>query len=257
MKVRTIGLAAGKNGLSRVFACLAAGAIIVAASACTSNADAKDSSGAADSNSASTEAVATGPSDVATDTDPTNVAADSSTAGADPSESEMQSLEPASTAAPIPTPATTNVPAPGGGDINHTVADVPITTQSAVSADATVDLGGSVTANIVESKTITGVARGVGEVGGPAIELTIQIKNGSSAPIQLNAINVSVEDSASVPAGSLSGDPASPLIGTLESGASATGVFVFALPPSPQDPMHVAVSYAAGFPVALFAVSAK
>jgi hypothetical protein len=157
----------------------------------------------------------------------------------------------------VPPAVTTDVPAPGGGDINQTVAEVPVTTNSPIDTSQTADLGGSVTANIVETKNIDGIARGAGEVGGPAIALTIEVNNGSGSPIELSDILVTAEDNAGTPAGPLSGDPASPLTGTLASEESAKGVFVFTFPSGAQEPMNVAVSYAAGFPVALFAVNVK
>ncbi len=152
----------------------------------------------------------------------------------------------------IPSAATTPVPQPQPGDINQTVAEVPVTTLPAAAVTETADLGTGVSVEVLDVKPVTGTARGPGEVGGPAAAVTIRITNSSPAAVPLNEVEITAQDNAGTPAGTLSGDPAAPLTGQLAAGQTANGVYVFSLGASHQNPLKLSISYAAGSPVALY-----
>ncbi|MBN9174446.1 MAG: hypothetical protein J0I70_09885, partial [Microbacterium sp.] len=52
-------------------------------------------------------------------------------------------------------------------------------------------------------------------------------------------------------------DPYKPFSGSISSGASATGTFVFRLPAQERQSLSITVQYVAGAPVALFAGNVK
>lgn len=152
----------------------------------------------------------------------------------------------------IPAAATTPVPPPQPGDINQTVAAVPVTTLPAAAVAETAEVGSGVLVEVVDVKPVTGTGRGPGEVGGPAAAVTVKITNSSPAVVALSQLEVTAQDSAGTPAGPLSGDPAAPMSGELAAGASGSGVYVFSLGASHQNPLMLSISYAAGAPVALY-----
>ncbi len=151
-----------------------------------------------------------------------------------------------------PTLATTEVPAPGGGNVDQTVPEIPVTTLPAVPVSETADLGQDVAVTITDVKSVTGVARGPGEVGGPAAALTVKVENEGQDPISLSNFGIAANDNAGTPAISLSGEPASPMSGSVGPGQSASGVYVFALPANHLNPLQISISYGAGSPTALF-----
>lgn len=153
--------------------------------------------------------------------------------------------------------ATTVVPAPGGGNVNQTVPSEPVTTLPALPPLSTATIGPGITANIKGVKSLTGVARGIGEVGGPAVALTLEVNNGTEALLDLSTVGFTVSDAAGVPSGALTGAPSAPLSGSLEPGKSATGVYVFTVPTGHKNPMQISISYGAGSPIALITTDVR
>ncbi len=152
----------------------------------------------------------------------------------------------------IPPAATTPVPAPQSGDINSTVSAVPMTTLPAAAVKETAEVGADIDVEVEKVTPVTGVARGPGEVGGPAAAVTVKMTNNSGKPIALNQVQVTAQDTSGRPTPSVSGEPASPMTGNLDSGKTATGVYVFTLGDGFSNPLVVSISYSAGAPVALF-----
>lgn len=157
--------------------------------------------------------------------------------------SDAPSIEPA---------ATTPVPAPQGGDINQTVAAVPVTTAPAVPLDSAADFGGGVRVEMVELNRIDTTAQGPGEIAGPGVAIKLRFVNDSSAAVSLDNVIVNLADGSQQPGLPMSAAPAQPLRGSVDPGASAEGVYVFTLPPDFTNPTSVTVSYAAGAPTVVF-----
>jgi hypothetical protein len=228
---------------------------VLAVAGCSSSSD----------DAASTTSSATGPSASADGstadssvTSAESTASGSSDASASPTEAAPPS-EAASSAASseVPAPATTPVPAPGGGDINQTVPAVELTSAAPVSLTATADFGGGVTVDLASIESTQTTAQGPGEVAGPGLVITVRIKNGSAAAVPLNAVNVTVSDGAQTPASPMSGTPAAPFSGEVAPGAEAQGVYVFTLPGEYTDPATVTVSYSTDAPIVVFTGNAK
>lgn len=154
-------------------------------------------------------------------------------------------------------PATTPVPAPGGGDINQTVPEVEITSNSPVPLTETADFGNGVTVNLAAIQSITTEAQLPGEIAGPGVQVTVDIVNSSSDAIDLGAVIVDLADAAGTPAIPMSASPASPFVGSLAAGQTATGVYVFTVPSTYANPATVSVSYSTKAPVAVFVGDAK
>ena len=127
-----------------------------------------------------------------------------------------------------------------------------LTTAAPVSLTETADFGGGVTVDLASIESVTTTAQGPGEVAGPGLVIKIRIKNGSSAAVPLNAVNVTVSDGAQTPASPMSAAPAAPFSGDLAPGAEATGVYVFTLPGEYTNPATVTVSYSTDAPIVVF-----
>jgi hypothetical protein len=86
-----------------------------------------------------------------------------------------------------------------------------------------------VSVTVTETKKVDLTARGPGEVAGPGVAVTVTIVNNSGSPVNLSgaAVNAFVGDTPASPSDSA---PASPFVGKLPSGGTATGVYVFRAP---------------------------
>lgn len=156
----------------------------------------------------------------------------------------------------IAPPPTTEVPAAGGGDINETVAPVSLTTAPSVALTETAQFGGGVTADLTSITRQDIAAQGPGEISGPGLVVTIKITNRSSAPINLDAVNVTLDDGNATPASPMSGDPFNPFSGDLAVGAETSAVYVFALPTDYKNPSNFTVSYSTDAAVLVFSGNA-
>lgn len=117
---------------------------------------------------------------------------------------------------------------------------------------STAAYGNGVTVTVSGVRKINTTAVLPGEIAGPGVQLTIVFRNGSSAPIDLGNAVVDLQDAAGVSATSMTATPAKPVSGSLNSGATATGSYVFTLGKNFPGPAHLSVSYSAQAPVVLF-----
>ncbi len=180
--------------------------------------------------------------------------------GADPTVDASESDANSGTAG-VPDPsapaATTPVPAPGGGDINQTVPAVELTTNSPVELTQTAEAGSGVKISLAGIESVTTVSELPGEIAGPGLKITITVQNTSAAAVDLNNVVVDVQDAAGTPSIPMGASPAAPFTGSVQPGASATGVYVFTLPTSYTNPATVVFSYSTEAPVVLFVGDAK
>lgn len=141
-------------------------------------------------------------------------------------------------ASPSPPPVSS---APGG---RPTAAPVPITATAAPVR--------GVTARVARIEAVTGKAELPGEVGGPALRLTVEVDNDTRKAVDLRGLVVNLyvgRDAA--PAVELStGERAMP--DSVAPGKSATGVWVFTVPADERDPIAVEVDLATDVPVVVF-----
>jgi hypothetical protein len=114
------------------------------------------------------------------------------------------------------------------------------------------DFGGQVAIRVTELAAITATAELPGEVAGPAVAITIDINNGSAAPIGLDSVTVDLTDGDGNPALPMSTDPSKPFSGVVAAGEQRTAVYVFTAPVDARDDMSLTVNYSTGAPTVLF-----
>jgi hypothetical protein len=191
--------------------------------------------------------------------EPTSAAAPESPAAL-PTTDALPANQPASTtadqpsaAAPQPAPANAApTQAPGQGNIAIEIPEVAVSTQAAVPMTSSASFAGAVTASVASVRSTIAEAIGPGEIGGPAIAVTVEIVNGSADPVDLDTVYVTLNDSTDSPGIPTSGNPARPLSGPLPAGARAQGVYVFTVAESLRDPVTVLVGYATAAEVVSF-----
>lgn len=125
----------------------------------------------------------------------------------------------------------------------RTLPKIPITAPAA--------FGGGVFARVVHTSAIRVSAHGPGDVGGNAVAVTLAITNKSGAVILLNSVSVNAVYAATVPASPFETKPAAPIHGSLASGATRSGVYVFMIPSAHRHDVTILVSYSPGHPIAV------
>ena len=160
--------------------------------------------------------------------------------------------DPTTTAAPV----STSGPAPVSGDINQVVPEVTMPTNPPVPLTGTADFGGQITARLSEVTPIDATAKIPGEISGPALQVTVEITNGSADAIGLDSVSVNLATKDGTPASPITTDPAAPLSGVLAPGEKRSGVYVFTVPTDALGDVSVDVLYSAGAPIVLFQGSA-
>lgn len=156
----------------------------------------------------------------------------------------------ASSGAALPSPSGTwTEPATDAPEGPQTPAPLP--TESAA-LDQTVEFTTGVSVAVTEVAAISVTAATPGEISGPAVRVTVQVTNASTASINLDSavVNLTAEDGA-YGVGTTAGDP-QPFSGDIAPGASATGTYVFMLDPATGRSVSVSVNYGAGEPLAVF-----
>lgn len=215
--------------------------------ACTSS---SSSTGAAISAPSSTSAAAT----VAVTAGTTNLGPGASVGALAPSSKAPSSVVPKVSHPPA---LTTEVPAPGGGNVTQTVAPQTVKTAASVPLTATASFGGKVTAVITKVARVKATAKGPGEIAGEAIAITLSIHNGSTKSLDLGGLVVNVVDAAGTPQVPTSSEPSDPISGAAAAGSDIKGTYVFTIQNSLKNPVRVSVSYSTEAPVVLFVGDAK
>jgi hypothetical protein len=125
-------------------------------------------------------------------------------------------------------------------------------TRPPVKLDRPSQTGEGATVRITSAKAITAKAQLPGEVAGPAVALTVLVKNTSRRSLDIGTVVVSLTDSAGAPGNEMSAKPADPLRGTLKAGRTATGVYVFTVGKTRRNPVSVSVTLTGEAPVLIF-----
>lgn len=156
--------------------------------------------------------------------------------------------------ASTPTSAAPIMPAPatsGGGGIDATVPLTPGSTLPAVPVGSPASAGG-VTVTVSRVESVQGEAQGPGQVAGPAVRLTIVIRDATARALPLDAVTVDLRDAADVSAPPLSGPGRRPFTGSAPAGGSATGVYVFGLATNARADVTVRLTYDGSAPTVVF-----
>jgi hypothetical protein len=139
-------------------------------------------------------------------------------------------------------------PAPGATDPN-----APPTTLAPVALDGRGDVGNGVVTTLPAIDAIQSSAQGPGNIAGPALRVTVRIKNGTADAIPLDGVTVNLYYGTDRTPASPEEDPSrAPFSGTLAPGASADGIYVFSVPSNARDSVTVELGYIPGAPILLF-----
>lgn len=183
-------------------------------------------------------------------------------AGVDPTATDGASDRPVgasgdAASSSAPPPATTQVPAPGGaGNIQETVPTGTAPSNAPVALDAAGDFGNGIAVGLTSIESISAVAQMPGEVAGPGIRVEVTITNGSNQLIDVGNVVVDLQDAAGTPAVPMTSG-ATPFSGSIDAGASASGVYLFTVPAGYSNPATISVSYNAAAPVVVFSGDTK
>lgn len=124
--------------------------------------------------------------------------------------------------------------------------------RKAVSLKEKSTAGDGVTVSLDGLKSIQSKARGPGEVAGPAIRVTVRVRNGTPDRLDLSGAEVNLTDADGNPGSSMTGPPADPLPADLNAGSSATAVYVFDVSRQQRNPVTIEVDVAASMPTVVF-----
>ena len=168
---------------------------------------------------------------------------------AGPVASPTASQNPNPTATPVPEPSIAPPTATGSPSVVSTRKP----TSVATGLDGKVETTPGVTASVKSVEAVKGEARGPGEIAGPALRITISLKNASDKPIrtELGLINV-YYGKARTPAGTLSGPGVVPFPVDIAAGDCGTGTSVFSVPSAARSDIEVEFSYSTDAPVVIF-----
>lgn len=109
------------------------------------------------------------------------------------------------------------------------------------------------TAKVSKLEAVQGKADGPGEIGGPAVRFTITINNATGRAADLsNAVVNAYYGGASTPAIPLQNPGGTPFPKSVAAGSSASGVFLFNIPPSDRGAVEVTVDTSVKTPVVAF-----
>lgn len=159
--------------------------------------------------------------------------------------------------APLTVPATE---ANGGGaattgtnssDAQLATVDQPIA--SSVALDRVAPIRDGVTAEISGLESVQGEAKKAGEVAGPAVRFTVNIKNSTAKALSTRDVVVNVDAGAqALPAITLSGPGVSAFPDAIEPGESGAATYVFRVPLEQRNIVRILVNFQVDSPIAAF-----
>lgn len=156
-------------------------------------------------------------------------------------------------ASPVPGSAGTAT-GPGKSASPSKTATAPIPEMTPTKPNAEVTQENDVLVSLAKVESVQGEARLPGEIAGPAIRVTVHVKNGSSKALNIGNVRVTAYyGSDQTPAGILTAPGGKQFDGTLAPRGEADGVYLFAIPTADRDNVRITVDTAAGVPVAVFA----
>jgi len=121
-----------------------------------------------------------------------------------------------------------------------------------------VDLGNGVNVDIVDIEAVQGKGGRPGEVGGPSVRFTVRVSNESGEAINLDlaVVNAYFGPDES-PATQLQEPGGVALPQLLPDGGSATGKYIFNIPPDERDQVRVEFVYTAEAPMIIYTGAAE
>jgi len=144
--------------------------------------------------------------------------------------------------------APTNPPTPEPSGPTADATDLP-PTLSAVGLSDQAAVGDGVTGRLVSIEAVQGNGNGVGNIDGPSLLVTVELTNGTDAPVSFDAVAAEAYTGEDMVPATLLDDPqGNPLRGTVDPGGSVTGSYVFYVPETDRGDVTIQVGYQAGAP---------
>lgn len=160
-----------------------------------------------------------------------------------------------STSAPEPSPAPEATGAPDAKKSDGEPAPPAALSPIALTAPAAPVPG--MVFSLGRLEAVEGKAQGPGEVGGPSLRFSLNVRNDTTSAFSLASTVVNAYYGANQsPATDLREPGGVPLPDSVAPGQTATGVLIFAVPTSKRDDVQITVDYAVGSPVVVFEGSA-
>lgn len=107
--------------------------------------------------------------------------------------------------------------------------------------------------SLARIEAVHGEAKVGGEISGPAIRVSVAIRNEGSDPIDLEYVVVNAYSGQDrTPAAPIMQPGGEPFSGSLGSGGSADGIYLFSLDESARDDVVITVDYGVGEPIVVF-----
>ena len=159
---------------------------------------------------------------------------------------------------PSPSGATSTSGSPTARRTAGPPARRPPITSVAVSSLPPVPVGHGAALTAGVSVTISGVrdidvgASGPGEIAGHAVSIQVRVHNATSAAFDLSGLAVVASYGRGTPASPTNSGGAKPLTGTLATGGTADGTYVFLVPAEQSTTLRVEVSSAESPNIAVF-----
>jgi hypothetical protein len=129
----------------------------------------------------------------------------------------------------------------------------PPSAAKAVPFNADVKVPSGVVISVSKIESVEGKASLPGEVAGPSVRFTVDVKNNTSSSIALNNIAVNAYFGADqAPAIQLSEPGAKGFPKSVAAGSSGTGIFVFNIPKADRGKVTLTVDYDVNTPTIVF-----
>lgn len=115
-----------------------------------------------------------------------------------------------------------------------------------------VDITSGVTVTLEEVEEVDVEARVAGEIGGPAVAVTVTVDNDTTEELDPTLITVTASGADDTPLTSVFNEPADPFVEPVSVGSSDSAVYVFHLSEDAERPITITVNPAPSAPVAVF-----
>ena len=147
---------------------------------------------------------------------------------------------PSDQAGPTPIVVTPGPPPPPGATGAPVVG---VSTLAPVPVGQPAPFGDGLVADVVRIDQLQLEARGPGEIAGPGVGVTVELRNESKDPIDLGGVVVNASYADGVPASASDSKPAAAATGSLPAGEKRQGVYVFQVPNEQAASLVVEVNY--------------
>lgn len=113
------------------------------------------------------------------------------------------------------------------------------------------DFGSGVTVRVAGMEPTEATAKLPGEIAGPAVLVTVELRNATSKPVDLDGVAVTMTDASGGPVIAHMDPRAVPFSGSVAPGATASGTYLFRIDPVQREDVTLTVKYSSETPTAI------